>query len=186
MIALPMPNSQPIFLIAVPQLGDPNFVRSVILVLHHDTSGALGLVVNNPTSVPLEKFAQDQSLPCHDDLKSVPVFCGGPVEPHRGWILHNDDGIEERREILPGLFLSGSTDTLRAFLKKGKRSFRLVLGYAGWAPGQLEKEMAEGAWIAAGASARHVLQTDPGETWKSVLREMGIDPANIALGHGIH
>lgn len=117
-----MPNSQPIFLIAVPQLGDPNFVRSVILILHHD----------------------------------------------------------------PGLFLSGSNDTLRAFLKKGKRPFRLVLGYAGWAAGQLEKEMAEGAWIAAGASAKHVLQTDPAETWKAVLQEMGIDPANIALGHGIH
>lgn len=181
-----MASSTPIFLIAVPQLGDPNFSRSVVLILHHDSSGALGLVVNSPTEVNLGKFSEDQNLFCRDDLKKVSVFCGGPVEPERGWILHNDDGVEERREILPGLFLSGSSETLRTLLKNGGKPFRLILGYAGWAAGQLEREMTEGAWITVPAKARHVLETEPSETWNAVLREMGVDPASIAVGHGVH
>src|SRR5687767_15819311 len=99
--------TQPMFLIAIPQLGDPNFLRSVVLMLHHGADGALGLVVNHPLSLTLGSFASEHNMPCHSGVKDVPVFRGGPVEPTRGWILHSNDELEEKQDILPGLAVSG-------------------------------------------------------------------------------
>lgn len=179
-------DANPMFLVAVPQLGDPNFARSVVLILHHGEQGALGLVINNTTELDLGTFARSQELPCHGELEDVPVFRGGPVEPHRGWILHSRTDVEERREILPGLFVSGTADSLRQILERGQGPVRLLLGYAGWAPGQLEAEMAEGAWLAMEANVRHVLETDPATAWRAVLDDMGVDPARLAQGSGVH
>ena len=173
------------FLIAIPQLGDPNFLRSVVLLLEHGAEGALGLVVNHPTSLDLWTFAREQGLPCHSKSKGVPVFRGGPVEPSRGLILH-DDRAHNEREVLPGLFVSGSVDTLSHLMADGSRRMRLLLGYAGWGPGQLEREMAQGSWLTVEADAKHVLETPPAETWTAVLKEMGVDPARLAIGTGIH
>ena len=174
------------FLVAVPQLGDPNFVRSVVLILQHGSDGALGLVVNAKTDISLGTFARSQELPCHGTLEDVPVFCGGPVEQHRGWVLHDNAGVDEAREVIPGLYMSATSDTLKELLSRGQANVRLVLGYAGWGPGQLEQEMAEGAWITLEANARHVLETDPDDTWKAVLADMGVDPARLAEGPGVH
>lgn len=178
-------SSQPMFLIAIPQLGDPNFVRSVVLVIHHGPDGALGLVVNHPIELTLGTFASEQSMPCHSRVKEQHVLRGGPVEPTRGWILHSDESVNERQDVLPGLSVSGSMETLTNLLANGS-DMRLLLGYAGWGAGQLEQEMQQGSWLTVEADAKHVLRTPPGECWNAVLREMGVDPTRLAIGTGIH
>lgn len=170
----------------MPQLNDPNFARSVVLMLHHDADGAMGLVVNNPSDLDLGTFSRSQNMTCHASLESLPVFRGGPVEPERGWILHSNTSVTERKEIVPGVFLSGSPDTLKNLLAGGLLPFRLILGYAGWDAGQLEGEMAAGAWLTAKADPKHILQTDPGGAWVGVLKDMGVDPSTLAVAPGIH
>ena len=182
----PMAAFQPMFLIAIPQLGDPNFARSVVLMLHHGGDGALGLVINHPLTLTLGSFASEHNLACHSAVKEIPVFRGGPVEPARGWILHSNGGLGEKQEVLPGLAVSGSVDSLSHLLADGRHRLRLLLGYAGWGPGQLEREMEQGSWITVEADPRHVLETPPAECWSAVLREMGVDPTRLAIGTGIH
>lgn len=173
------------FLIAIPQMGDPNFSRSVVLMLHHGADGALGLVVNHPLELTLGQFAKEHDMPCHSRVKNVPVFRGGPVEPTRGWILHEDGEIAERQDVLPGLAVSGSIESLKSLIAEGT-SMRLLLGYAGWGAGQLERELEQGSWLTVEADPKHVLLTPPADCWNAVLREMGVDPARLAIGTGIH
>lgn len=177
---------QPIFLIAVPQLGDPNFAKSVVLIVHHDEDGAMGLVINNPTEITLGRFADSQGIICHSSLSESPIFRGGPVESERGWILHTDESVEEKKQILPGLFLSAGSETLRTLLEKSQKNFRLILGYAGWDDGQLEKEMVEGAWITTVAESKYVFETDPASAWNLVLNDLGVDPMRLMMGTGLH
>ena len=184
--APPKEDFKPIFLIAMPQLGDPNFFHSVVLMLHHDDSGALGLVINHPPDLDMGTFARSQELACHQSMETGFVFRGGPVEPQRGWILHTNQKVEERQEIFPGMFVSGTADTLGLLLEQGSRPLRLVLGYAGWSPGQLELEMAEGAWLTADVTTDHVLNTDPAQAWDLILKEMGVDPTRLTTATGIH
>ena len=186
MVAAKKSSSQPMFLIAIPQLGDPNFVRSVVLVLHHGGDGALGLVVNHPLEqLTLGTFASEQHMPCHSRVKNTPVFRGGPVEPTRGWILHENGDLSEKQDVLPGLCVSGSMESLTHLLAEG-RELRLLLGYAGWGPGQLEHEMQQGSWLTVEADPKHVLRTPASDCWSAVLREMGVDPTRLAIGTGIH
>lgn len=179
-------KQQPLFLIAVPQLGDPNFARSVVLLLHQGSDGALGLVVNNPLDLTLGSFAREHRLPCHSRTSDIHIFRGGPVEPARGWILHGDPETKERQEILPGLSVSGSVETLANLMAGGTNPMKLLLGYAGWGPGQLESEIERGSWLMTEADPKHVLDTPASETWNAVLKDMGVDPARLALGTGIH
>ncbi len=181
-----MPPITPLLLIAVPQMEDPNFAKSVVLIIHHDPNGALGLILNDPLEVTLGAFAESQSIPCHTALRNQPVFRGGPVEPERGWIFHEDAETAEKQEVLPNLFLSGTGETLTRFLTEGIRPFRLILGYAGWGEGQLEKEMREGAWIVAKASSKYVFQVETGAIWRTVLADLGVDPNRLMIGSGLH
>ncbi len=176
----------PRYLIAVPQLGDPNFARSVVLIVQHSEDGTYGLVINNPTDLSLQAFAKSQQFPCQDSLAPLPVFCGGPVEPARGCILHTNETIEEREEIIPGFFLSNTTESLQALLKAGTPPLRLLLGYAGWAAGQLEMELAQGGWLLTEPNAKYVLRTDPEQVWQQAILDLGIDPTQLVLGGGIH
>jgi len=125
------------FLIAVPQLNDSNFFHSIVLMLEHEEAGALGLIINDETDLTLSTFAANHELACHETLANVPVFRGGPMEPQGGWILHTETSIAEKNEIVPGLFLSGSEDSLRDLLSNGNPQVRLFLGYAGWGGEQL-------------------------------------------------
>ncbi len=181
-----MNNFTPMIQIAVPQLGDPNFFHSVVFILNHNSDGALGIIVNNPLDMKLGEFAGSQKLSCHEALATLPVYCGGPVEPERGWILHRDPSVGERQELMNGFFVSGGQETLTTLLAGGKNNFRLFLGYAGWGPGQLEKEMREGSWITAQADSKYVLDVAPSGTWNIILQDMGVDPSSLALGGGFH
>jgi putative transcriptional regulator len=166
-------------LIAMPQLGDPNFHRSVVLVLQHSAEGARGVVLNRPTRVTLEDVARGQSLTLAPRLRRQLVYAGGPVEPRRGLVLHDRVGLVEVRQLAPGLFLSETVDALAQLLGEDGGRLRFFLGYAGWGPQQLETELAQGTWLFTEASQERVLHGDADTLWEEVLRQMGVDPAML-------
>lgn len=181
------PYFQPVFLIAVPQLADPNFFHSVVLLLQHDAQGAVGLVLNHASSVSLEKFSSAEKLPFSEVYGKDPIYLGGPVERERGWILHEDESLEEKKEILPGLYLSVGSASLEKLLVQSQKNFKLFLGYSGWSAGQLEEEMKAGGWMMIPSAKHHILQTPPASLWKILLQELGIkDLSQIAMGGGFH
>ena len=176
----------PAFLIAMPQLGDPNFSRAVILMIEHGTGGSMGLVVNRAAPITLRDLTRGQAIQVARQFEDQPVFVGGPVEPQRGFILHDSDRISERHEVLPDLSLSVTTDALGPLLSGGEHHLRFCLGYAGWGPNQLQAEIASGAWLYTEAVSAAVLQGDPDELWDSTLRGMGVDPAMLFPTKGLN
>ncbi len=181
-----MARFNPSFLIAVPQLGDPNFSHRIVLILEHSPDGALGLVINDPTALDLGSFAENHDLICNERIAAAPVFKGGPVEPAGGWIIHQNGKLGEKQEIMPGLFLSGSQDSLKELLETGYKEMRFLLGYAGWGEGQLDQEMTQGAWLTTEVNPTHIFETPTDKIWHAVLGDMGIDPAQLVLGGGMH
>jgi putative transcriptional regulator len=170
----------------MPQLGDPNFHRSVVLMIEHGDTGSMGLIVNRGAPLTLGELARGQSLKIATELTQHPVFVGGPVEPHRGFILHDDETILEKHTVLPGLHLSVTLDALGALLERPHVNLRFCLGYAGWGPRQLEGEMATGSWLFAEATANALLKGDPAQLWDETLRGMGVDPAMLMMGKGLN
>jgi putative transcriptional regulator len=182
-------------LCAVPQLLDPNFRRSVVLMLEHNEDGALGLVLNNPLPNTVAEVARSLQLRWEGAAEAT-VRLGGPVEPMRGWILHDEpDWDPSAEEVLPGLWLTTSLDPVtRAgnFAVGGEgRHVLFLLGYAGWASGQLEAEVAAGSWLPVpidarrgparyGVSPRWVLETEPAQMWAGALAALGVDPGRLA------
>jgi putative transcriptional regulator len=167
------------FLIAMPQLGDPNFHRSVVLVLKHGADGARGLVLNRPTQVTLDDVARGQSLSVAPRLSRQAVYFGGPVDPQRGYVLHDRFSVVEKQSLAPGLFLSDTVEALKQLLEEGSGTLRFFLGYAGWAPRQLERELAQGTWLFTEASPERVLRSEAETLWDEVLRQMGVNPAML-------
>ncbi len=176
----------PGFLVAVPQLGDPNFVHAIVLMLEHSPKGAIGLVVNRPSPLTLDEIARSQGLPEQDGQRGAHVFTGGPVEPERGFVLHADPKLPESVKLVDELFVSSSIEALKRLLGGSPVGWRLCLGYAGWGPGQLEEEIKEGAWLVAPPVPRHVFETPPEKTWDAVLHDLGIDPLMLQHTTGMN
>jgi len=184
-------------LCAAPQLLDPNFRRSVILMLEHGEEGALGLVLNNPLPNRVAEVAAGLDLRwCGDEEETVRL--GGPVEPMRGWIVHDQPQWDPTAdEVLPGVWLTTSLEpvTQAGHHDVGGPESRVLflLGYAGWAGAQLEGEIAAGSWLPVpidtneqptrvGVLPRWLLETEPEEMWSSALHSLGVDPGRLAMG----
>jgi putative transcriptional regulator len=177
----------PGFLVAAPSLLDPNFKRSVVLLVDHRTEGSLGFVVNRPAQVELRAMLSQLGLSISESQKvQSPVLVGGPVAPQTGWIVFeqgqsatNDDVVR----ISDRLAVSASRDLLEALVvREGPERMLLVLGYTGWGPGQLDSEIAQGAWIPVDFDERIVFDTPFEDRWSSTLRILGIDPARLSIG----
>ncbi|MBU8898167.1 YqgE/AlgH family protein [Corallococcus sp. H22C18031201] len=181
-----MKNLAPGFLLAMPQLGDPNFQRSVILMIEHGATGSMGLVVNRGAALTLGELARGQSMDIASARMPEAVFVGGPVEPQRGFVLHDDAEQTEKLPVLPGLYLSVTLDALGPLLQNPAPRLRFCLGYAGWGPKQLEGEIAAGSWLFAEATADAVLGQEPDKLWDATLRGMGVDPAMLVMGKGMN
>ena len=175
----------PGFLIAMPRLGDPNFQRAVILVIEHGSGGAMGLVINRAAPLTLADVAEGHDLKLADGRGEQQVFLGGPVEPQRGFVLHDSSDVPEKHEIVPGLYLSVTLDALAPLLGDTQCKLRFCLGYAGWGPKQLDHEIAAGAWLFTEAERVAVLEGEADSLWDSTLRGMGVDPAMIVSGAGV-
>jgi putative transcriptional regulator len=178
----------PTLLIAMPQMLDPNFSRSVVLLCRSEDDGALGLVINRPTETLVSSIVALENPP-KDDSKMM-VWSGGPVEPERGWLLLGfDPGSSDALAVGEGLYLSASADVLRALMESNdptEKYGRFLLGYAGWAGGQLENELAQSAWLTAEVSRRLIFETPPEEMWEAAIRSLGIDPFALQTGGGVH
>jgi putative transcriptional regulator len=177
----------PSLLLSMPQLVDPNFARSVVLLCEYGPDGAFGLVVNRPSEVTAA-IAVNLEPPI-DQPNELPLLLGGPVEPQRGWILTSQPPDDvEHRALGAGLYLSASPALLRRVLTiRGVPKRTLVLaGYAGWGPGQLDNELAESAWLVAPADLDLIFETPADETWEMAIRRLGADPNLLQQGHGVH
>lgn len=178
----------PTLLVAMPQLQDPNFARSVVLLCEHGPDGAMGFVVNRPTDV-LAAAAVALDPPVHSESR-LTLWTGGPVETHRGFVLVGGEGLEGTEQIGDGLHLTASAEVLRQLLEAdpddvARFRCRVLLGYAGWGPGQLDSELAASAWLSTPADPDLVFAADPETMWDAAIRTLGVDPMMLAPGPGI-
>jgi len=173
----------------MPQLIDPNFQRTVILMIHHDETGSFGVVLNRSTDITAPVLCSTLEIEWRGD-PTWEINWGGPVQPQTGWVLFGSDELCERREevseIQPGLCFAGSLEVLRGIASNPPSRIRVLLGYAGWGPGQLENELAEGAWITAPVCPETVFEVETSEMWGHVLRDLGIEPATLVATRGVH
>lgn len=155
-------------LAAVPELRDPNFFRSVVLVFQHDQEGAAGLVLNRPLTVPLAGVARE-ALQLEGDFSGL-LFWGGPVDGPL-MALHRSLALAEL-QVAPGLYFSMQRHNLQTLLERREHEFRIFAGYAGWGAGQLEAELEAGGWLALPARSEQVFGP-PESLWQSVCEEFG-------------
>jgi putative transcriptional regulator len=177
---------EPALLVSMPQMQDPNFARAVVLLCDYDPDGAFGLVVNRPTEMPAGSMVRLE--PAVVGSNGLPLCIGGPVEPERGWILLAEAPPEpEYRTICDGLYLSTSPELLRRVLTESPPPrARVLAGYAGWGPGQLDAELAQSAWLIGALDVDLLFDVEPHVMWETAIRRMGADPAALHLGQGIH
>jgi len=172
----------PGFLIAVPHMLDPNFRQTVVLLLQQGDDGAMGIVVNRESPILLRDLCRDQDL-SYRGRPGKRVRAGGPVQPEQGLVLYGAEHADtDGQPVAEGLHVSASTATLGRLCELSAGRFECYSGYAGWGPGQLEREIREGSWIVAPPDARLVLDHPPGEVWRRALLDLGIDPALLVPG----
>ena len=185
----------PTLLLAMPQMTDPNFNRSVVLLCRHDEEGALGFVLNRPMDIEVADLLEgDFAI---SGSPSLTAWQGGPVSPERGWLIcrelptRSEEDPEDFLEVCRGIYMSSSQTHLRTVLELdpeegGPHRSRLLLGYAGWGPGQLEAELIASAWLQIPVDENLIFETEATEVWDKGIRSLGVDPLSIAPGPGLH
>jgi len=177
-------SSAPGVIIAVPQLLDPNFHRSVIMMMEHNEEGAHGIVLNHET----EHKCSDVTLSFELDWPSghhVRLRRGGPVENQSLWMIHDDSwAFEETNLISGGIAVSRSRIALTRMVEADESNLRLMVGYAGWGAQQLEHEISEGTWICAPLRPEMVFDWRADEVWARSLAGIGINPVHLVGGVG--
>ena len=172
----------PGLLYAVPQLLDPNFRQSVVLLLHQTDEGAMGVVINQESPLLLGDLCRGHDIPYAGD-PGKRVRRGGPVQPEQGLVLYGKEHEDpEGQPVIDGLHVSASIATLGRLCTLPAGRFHCYAGYAGWGPRQLEREIGENAWILGPVDARLALDTPVDDIWAGGLRALGIEPAAIAPG----
>ena len=163
-----MSNLQGQLLIAAPQLLDPNFLRTVVLMVQHSSEGALGLVLNRPTNATIKQaWEQVRDTGClRDDLLRWGGPCQGPLTA-----LHVTSELSDIEVLSTSLFFCGEPDKLTTLVDEPTYQARFFVGYAGWGPGQLESEMEQGGWLTTPAKAEHVFSEDA-DLWQHVLKQV--------------
>jgi putative transcriptional regulator len=181
-------------LIAMPAMRDERFARSLIYICAHSSEGAMGIVVNQAAEnikFP-DLLVQLDVIPAQDLIELPPqahvkVLKGGPVETGRGFVLHSADFFIEN-STLPidnGICLTATLDILKAIAQgEGPQSAVLALGYAGWAPGQLESEITENGWLNCDADKELIFGTDVGNKYEKAMRKLGVDLGKLSSEAG--
>jgi putative transcriptional regulator len=177
---------RPTLLLSMPQLQDPNFARTVILLCDYVPEGAFGLVLNRPTDMAASNMVRLE--PPMEGNNGLPLCIGGPVEPERGWILLAEEPDDpEYRTICEGVYLSTSPLLLRHVLAAmPPPRARVLAGYAGWGPGQLDEELAQSAWLIGEVDLDLVFDVEPSMMWETAIRRLGADPSALQTSRGVH
>lgn len=195
----------PVLLLAMPQVLDPFFHKSVVLLVHHRDEGSLGFIVNRPTAIRVAEILQGLEISWRGDDEAL-AFFGGPVQPQLGTVIFRQDGFADSvfdadhaltaepdvdanggapsaaeyelpSEIFPGTRLTQQVGDLAQLAEQPPGSFRFFLGYAGWDSGQLTREILRNDWLTAPVREDLVFGDDPEAVWESALASVGIDPA---------
>lgn len=175
-------------LVATPQIQESCFARSVIYMCAHNTTGAMGVIINHDIDglAIADVFAQ-LDIACAGRSIQFPVHFGGPVEANRGFVLHSTDYASEESLVeSEGIAVTASMSVLEEIARgRGPRQGMLILGYAGWSPGQLESEMESGSWIVAPATPQLVFASDNDVKWHLAMGGLGIDIGHLSsdIGH---
>jgi len=175
------------FLIAMPAMSDPNFSRTLTFVCEHNERGALGIVVNRPIEVTLAALFKQVEIELPESaLTTQPVFFGGPVQFDHGFVLHRPVGAWKSTLPVGDIGLTTSRDILEAMARgQGPHEQLVALGYAGWAPGQLEDEIKRNGWLTVQADLDTIFQVPPEERYDAAMHLLGINAANLSeeAGH---
>ncbi|MCW9033237.1 MAG: YqgE/AlgH family protein [Rhodospirillales bacterium] len=163
------------FLIASPEMDDPNFAQSVILMIEHDQSAALGLILNRPMAKgPLKALFKPLGIEETEDdgnNEEISLHLGGPVELSRAFVLHSQDYEGQNTvKVIEGVSLTANQEVLQAIAQgKGPKRYFLLMGYAGWAAGQLEGELKRGGWETAPGDIEIILDNDAKTKWQRAM-----------------
>ena len=176
------------FLIAMPNMTDPNFAGTLTYICEHGEQGALGVVVNRPIDLSLEKLFEQIGLELDDAaLKDSPVYYGGPVQTERGFVLHRPIGAwGSTLSVHDHIGLTTSKDILEATARhQGPEQILVTLGYAGWAPGQLEEEIKQNAWLTVPADPEVIFGLPPEARLPAAMHLLGVDLSMLSeeAGH---
>ena len=175
-------------LIAMPAMGDPYFSRTVTYICEHNDDGAMGLIINLPVNLTLNELLEqiDANKPQIDSLDQQ-VLTGGPVAQQRGFVLHSpQSGWSSSLALSDEVMITTSKDILMALgTEQAPDKFMVTLGYAGWGPGQLEKELAENSWLTTPADKEILFDTPIEQRWQKATEKLGIDLAHLSsdVGH---
>jgi putative transcriptional regulator len=165
------------FLVAAPSMPDERFQKSVVFVCKHDNDGALGIIVNNKVEdLPLGQVYKQLGIEVSKTAGERPVLFGGPVETSKGLVLHSADYKREGETLLieGGMALTASVEILKDMAEgSGPKQAWLALGHSGWAPGQLDREMQDNAWLVVDADAALVFDADFDAKWQRALDRLG-------------
>ena len=174
--------SAPCLLIAMPQLLDPFFHRSLVLLVHHDDEGSVGFIVNRSTAIKVTEILQGMEIVWEGHAEAMARF-GGPVQPQLGTVLFDGPAPEGRPdnavELLPGVSITQHVDDLEALAGHPPDRFGLLLGYAGWGEGQLLDEILRNDWLIAPVDPALVFASELEATWHSAIESVGIDPDTL-------
>lgn len=165
-------------LVAMPNLLDPNFYRSVVLVLEHDVEGTLGLVLNRKSALTTQELSINQGLIWRGEGDAVRV--GGPVQATSLWVLYRDENPEiEGTYICRDCYLTTTLEGLSEVADSADSDRLVLAGYAGWGEGQLEQELRDGAWLSIAPDMDLVFECQPSEMWGQALRTVGVEPGSL-------
>jgi putative transcriptional regulator len=178
----------PALLVAMPDLADRNFRRTVVLLVHHDEDGTVGLVLNRKSELSAVDLCESLDVEWQGDPDAI-VGWGGPVQPNTGWVVTGGDALASLPDatcFAERLHFAGSLDALRCVAGDPPEQLRLFIGYAGWGPGQLEAELAAGAWVVVPYSDASLFDVPDEALWDHAWRLLGIDPATVVSTPGVH
>lgn len=183
------------FLVAMPNMGDTRFEKTVIFLCAHTSDGAMGFVINKTIAKPtvpdfllqlaIVEEAEMDRVP--EQIKQMSLHSGGPVEPGRGFVLHSSEfKAETTLTVNEEISLTATLEILRAIsMGRGPQRKLLMLGYSGWARGQLEEEIVANGWLTTSADSEVLFGEDNGSKYEQVLQKMGVDPSLLSgeAGH---
>jgi putative transcriptional regulator len=174
----------PVLLLAMPQVLDPFFRRSVVLLVAHEAEGSLGFVVNHPAELKVGEILRDLELPWGGDSEAL-AGVGGPVQPQVGTVLFAPEpgealpDLPAASEVAPGVHLTQHLTKLAAIAGQPPRRCRLLLGYAGWGAGQLVSEILRNDWLTAPVVLDRVFDGGGDAAWEAALRSVGVEPESL-------
>ena len=175
-------------LIAMPGMADERFAQTVIYICAHSAKGAMGIVINKPIpGLSFTDLMKQLQIETRTTTGDCPILYGGPVETGRGFVLHSGDyeGSDSTLPVSEDISLTATLDILRAMAEgRGPKQALFALGYAGWAPGQVETEFQSNGWLHCTADPSIVFGTETGAKWSTALSRLGVGPSGLVANTG--